>query len=223
MPSSSNHSRKKSNRKRRIPALAAPRLSQYVRALFESGSSEVISSEEISETTGHSAAQVRRDLATFGQFGTPGRGYTVQSLKKSLLEILGIDKAWNVALIGVGNLGSALLGYKGFRQHGFKVVAAFDKEPSKVGSAIEGVPVLPLEKLSQTVKSAHIKMAVLTVPQTAAQEVADLAVKAGVTAVLNFAPVRLSVPASVQVHNIDMAIELERLSFLVTRSNGGNS
>lgn len=211
--------RSKPRKKRQIPALAAPRLSQYFRALLEAGDTELISSEDISQATGHSAAQVRRDLAYFGQFGTPGRGYNVESLKKSLLHILGIDKTWNVGLVGVGNLGSALLGYRGFRQQGFRIMAAFDQDPSKVGKAIDSVPVLAIKELAPLAKQERIKMAILTVPAGAAQEVADEVVKAGITAILNFAPVRLQVPKDVKVHNIDMAVELERLSFLVTRTN----
>src|SRR5438477_604313 len=117
---------------RRVPDLAAPRLSHYYRALLESRETDVISSEELSRLTGYTAAQIRRDLAGFGPFGTPGRGYEVSELKQALLAILGIDKEWRVALVGAGNLGQALLGYRGFRDQGFKILAAFESDPARI-------------------------------------------------------------------------------------------
>ncbi len=206
---------------RKIPELAVPRLSQYYRALLELRDKEVVSSEELAAFTGHNAAQIRKDLTYFGQFGTPGLGYSVEDLRKALLHILGIDKAWNVALVGVGNLGAALLGYKGFRPQGFRLAAAFDKDPAKVGQSVEGVPVLSVADLAGAVRRENIRMAIVTVPAAAAQEAADALVAAGVRAILNFAPVRLKVPETVTVHNIDVAIELERLSFFSTRNNAG--
>lgn len=202
---------------RKVPELAVPRLSQYYRSLLELSGREVISSEELASLTGYSAAQIRKDLTYFGQFGTPGLGYNIEDLRKALLQILGLDKEWNVALMGVGNLGAALLGYKGFRRQGFRLVAAFDNDPQKAGQTVEGVPVHPLEKLFDTARRERIQMAVLTVPTGAAQDVADLLVKAGVRAILNFAPLRLKTPDSVTVHNIDVAVELERLAFLCNR------
>lgn len=202
---------------RKIPELAVPRLSRYYRALMDLQPREVVSSEELAALTGYSAAQIRKDLTYFGQFGTPGLGYNVEDLRRALFQILGIDKEWNVALVGVGNLGAALLGYKGFRRQGFRLVAAFDKDPQKTGQTVEGTPVLSLDSLIDTARRENIQMAVVTVPIGAAQDVADLLVKAGVRAVLNFAPVRLRVPEHVTVHDIDVAVELERLSFLASR------
>lgn len=199
---------------RRIPQRTIPRLSHYYRALFESREVTVISSETIAELTGYSAAQVRRDLAYFGQFGTPGRGYPVEGLKEALLQILGIDRHWSVVLLGMGSLGSALLRYQGFRAQGFNIVAAFDNDPAKVGQAIEGVTVRSTRELAEWTKQEQIHMAILTVPATVAQSVVDDLIAGGVKAILNFAPVRLQVPAGIKVHNIDLAIELERLSFL---------
>lgn len=206
-----------SEKERKIPESAVPRLSQYYRALLELGNRDVTSSEDLATLTGYTAAQIRKDLTYFGQFGTPGLGYNVQDLRKALFQILGIDKEWRVVLVGVGNLGAALLGYKGFRRGGFKLAAAFDSDAGKVGRSVEGIQVLALDKLADTVKSERVQMAILTVPVAAAQDVADVLVKAGVRAVLNFAPVRLKVPEQVTVHNIDMAVELERLSFLCAR------
>lgn len=199
---------------RKVPELAVPRLSQYYRALLETGGRDVVSSEELAVLTGFGAPQIRRDLTYFGQFGTPGRGYTVADLKASLAKILGLDKDWAVALVGVGNLGAALLGYKGFRRPGFRLAAAFDKNPAIVGQTLEGVKVYDESRLGEVIPREGVRMAVLTVPSTAAQEEADKLSAAGVKAILNFAPVRLKVPADVTVHTIDVAIELERLSFL---------
>ena len=202
---------------KKIPALAVPRLSQYYRALLDFPGG-VVSSEEIAERTGHGAPRIRRDLTYFGQFGRPGRGYDVQRLKKALAGILGIDRTWRVALVGVGNLGAALLGYRGLRRPGFQLVAAFDKDPRKTGQVVEGIPVNSLSAVPRVVRERHVEMALITVPAESAQEVAEVLVKAGVRALLNFAPVRLQPPAGVTIHNIDMAIELERLSFLHRRA-----
>lgn len=210
---------------RKVPELAVPRLSQYYRALLELGDREVVSSEDLAVLTGYGAPQIRRDLTYFGQFGTPGRGYAVAELKISLGRILGLDKDWAVVLVGVGNLGAALLGYKGFRRQGFRLVAAFDKNPEVVGQTLQGVPVMDESQLLDVVAKEGVRMAVLTVPATAAQDVADKLSAAGVKALLNFAPVRLKVAAEVTVHTIDVAIELERLSFLTIHQNtkGGDS
>lgn len=202
---------------RRIPQRAIPRLSHCYRALLESREVRLISSETIAELTGYSAAQVRRDLAYFGQFGTPGRGYPIEELKKALRRILGLDHDWNVALVGMGNLGAALLRYRGFREQGFKIIAAFDNDLTKVGQTVEGIKIRSLNELAECVKREPIRMAIVTVPTHAAQAVVDQVVAVGVKAILNFAPVRLQVTAGVKVHNIDLAIELERLSFLAIR------
>ena len=203
---------------RKIPELAVPRLSKYHRALLEAGDKKVISSEELAGCTGFSAAQIRKDLTYFGQFGRPGLGYDIQELRQALARILGIDRTWNVALIGVGNLGAALLGYKGFKRQRFHLVAAFDKDPAKTGRVVEGVPVMPLERLPHMVRAENIRMIIITVPAAAAQDAADLLAGTGVKAILNFAPVRLKVPGHMLVHNIDVAIEMERLSFLTARA-----
>lgn len=199
---------------RKIPESAVPRLSRYYRVLLEFGEKEVISSEELAALAGSNAAQIRRDLTYFGQFGRPGLGYNTANLRQALLRILGIDRVWNVALVGVGHLGGALLGYRGFERHGFRFIAAFDRDPRKIGRRVEGVPVMPLGRLPAVAAREKIEMAVLTVPALFAQEAAELLVKAGVKAILNFAPVRLKVPERTTVRNIDMAVELERLSFL---------
>lgn len=202
---------------RKIPELAVPRLSRYYRALAEARNKEVMSSEDLSALTGYSAAQIRKDLTYFGQFGRPGLGYNVQALRDALRRILGLDREWHVALVGVGRLGAALLGYKGFRQQGFRLVAAFDEDPRKAGQNVDGVPVWPLSRLPEVARREGIHLAIVAVPVDAAQEVADRLAQAGVKSILNFAPARLTLPPGVTVHNVDMAIELEKLCFLSTR------
>lgn len=204
--------------KDRIPEVTIPRLSLYYRAVLESRKVDLISSEEIAGLTNLSASQVRKDLAYFGQFGTPGRGYIVGSLKQKILEILGTNKEWNIALIGVGNLGSALLAYHGFRKQGFKIACAFDNDLRKIGKTLEGVEVKDISELKNVVKSQDIQMAIVAVPKDATQDVVNLIVETGINAVLNFAPIRPQVPANVELLNIDLSIELERLAYFLTKN-----
>src|SRR3989339_270295 len=201
----------------KIPSIVVPRLSRYYRILFELDSSPLISSKVLSEHTGFTAAQIRRDLAYFGQFGSPGKGYNVEELKQSIKSIPGLDRTWNVALIGVVNLGMALMNYKGFRQQGFDIVAAFDSDTIKVGKKMNEVEVFSPQDMRTVVKDKNISIAILTVPGTVAQQVAQLAVEAGIRSILNFAPVHLKLPATVKVRHMDMTIEIERLSFLISR------
>ncbi len=201
-----------------IPNATIKRLSFYYRALLESRKKDVISSSEMSRLTGFGAAQIRRDLGYFGQFGVPGKGYSIEILKDEILKILGIDKEWNVALIGVGNLGRALLSYKGFREQGFKIVAAFDNDPKKIEKSIAAIQVYDIAKLKELVSKLSIKMAIVTVGIDSAQVVINLLVKYGVKAILNFTPIRPSVPKSVELLNIDLSIELERLAHFLARN-----
>lgn len=201
-----------------IPNITIRRLSLYYRALLESRKKDVISSNELSKFTGFGAAQIRRDLAYFGQFGVPGKGYDIEVLKREILRILGIDKEWRVALVGVGNLGSALLSYKGFREQGFNIVAAFDADVRKIGKTLETITIQDISELRETIKKLSIKMAIVTVPGTFAQSVINSLVKSGVKAILNFAPIRPNVPKNVELLNIDLSIELERLAYFLARS-----
>lgn len=201
----------------RISPSVIPRLSVYYRALSAYKESSVISSDRLSELTGRTAAQIRRDIAYFGQFGTPGRGYVVEELKKRILEILGIDKLWNVALIGVGNLGSALLSYKGFKDQGFNIIAVFDNDKNKVGLNISGVAVQHIKELGAAIRKKKIKMAIVAVPAEAAQKVIELLVAGGVRAILNFAPMRPSPKAGSEIINIDLSIELEKLAHFLSK------
>ena len=193
------------------------RLSLYLRELQQllRAEQETISSTQLGKLLGFTDAQVRKDLATFGQFGYPGVGYRCQELTSAIRTILGTTESWPVALLGVGNLGRALLGYRGFGRQGFELVAAFDANPALVGEDIGSIPIYPMTDLAKEVETRKIKLAVLAVPATAAQEVADLAVAAGIDGILNFAPITISLPDHVQAIGVDLAIELEQLAFAV--------
>lgn len=201
----------------KIPAVVIPRLSLYYRTLLESSSSDFISSDEIARLTGLNAAQVRKDLAYFGQFGEPGKGYQIETLKQSIVKILGTDRQWPVILVGVGNLGSALLAYKGFTRQGFKIICAFDSDLRKIGKNLEGVLVKDLSELEAEIKLNKVEIAIVTVPQATALEVIDKLVRTGIRAILNFAPVRPQAPEGVEILNIDLSIELERLAYFLAR------
>lgn len=208
---------------KKIPDPAIPRLSLYYRALLESRKTDVISSEELANLTGVTAAQVRKDLTYFGQFGTPGRGYPADKLRSHILKILGTDKCWDVVLVGAGNLGSAFLSYNGFKKQGFNIIFAFDNDVHKVGKTFKGIKVQGINELQDTIKEKNIKMAIVTVPADSAQGVVDMLVKAGVKAILNFTPIRPQAPDRVQVSNIDLSIELERLAYFLTKNRKGKS
>jgi len=201
----------------RIPSSSIPRISIYYRALLSLKDAAMISSQELSDLTECSAAQIRKDLAYFGQFGRPGCGYPVEDLKRELKKILGVDKDWDVALVGVGNMGSALLAYKGFKGQGFNIKHAFDNDTRKIGKVKQGIRIRDIEDLKKVIKSSKIGMAIVTVPQEAAREIIDRLVSSGIKAILNFAPARPKVPKGVELLNIDLSMELERLTYFLKR------
>ena len=196
------------------------RLSVYTRCLLqlEEDGVKTVSSQELAERFNLNSAQVRKDLAYFGEFGVRGIGYYVAGLKAELQRILGLDREWAVVLVGFGNLGSALFHYKGFARQGFKVVAIVDENPTKIGREVERVPVIASRDMAREVKARGIQIAILAVPVEAAQAVTDELVAAGIRAVLNFAPTRLRVPRDVRLNNVDLSIELETLSFYLAKS-----
>ena len=202
----------------KIPSSSIPRISLYYRALLSLEDTSVISSQELANLTGCSAAQIRKDLAYFGQFGRPGCGYSTEVLKKELKKILGIDRSWDVALVGVGNLGSALLAYKGFKSQGFNIEHAFDNDHKKISKIKQGVKIKDIKELKTVIKSNNIDMAIVAVPQDAAQALIDKLVSSGIKAIMNFAPIRPKVPEGVEVLNIDLSMELERLTYFLRRS-----
>lgn len=205
----------------RIPPMTVRRLSTYYRILrqLEShGDTEPLSSERMSQLTGFTAAQVRRDLAYFGSFGKRGVGYDIAELQESLRNILGIDRQWSIALVGVGNLGTALLSYRGFSAQGFQILAAFDSDATKHGRRFGNIVVRPLDDLAQAVREEGLHMAIVAVPAIEAQRVVDVIVAAGIKGILNFAPVQLHVPKGVALSSVDLSIEIEYLSYLLTNS-----
>jgi len=198
-----------------VPPTTVRRLSTYYRVLgsVQADGHPNVSSETLASLTGFTAAQVRRDLAYFGSFGKRGVGYAVPDLRRRLAAILGIDRGWRIGLVGVGNLGRALMAYPGFNNQGFDVVAAFDSDPAVIGSRVNGQRVFPVSDLAGATRDQRIDMIIVTVPVRAAQAVVDQAVAAGVRAILNFAPTQLRVPPHVQLSNVDLAVEVEYLSY----------
>ena len=206
---------------RTAPEACVARLSLYVRELARLGTQRAgfVSSRRLAQQLGLTDAQVRRDLSYFGQFGTSGRGYEVRRLHDRLTSILGVSgRAWNAALAGAGNLGSALLAYRGFRERGFLFKVAVDTDPKKVGRTVSGMVVSPAERLPELVKKHHIQIGLIAVPVESAQAVCNRFVESGVRAIVNFAPVRLEVPPSVRLRAVDLAIELESLAFYLARA-----
>jgi redox-sensing transcriptional repressor len=198
-----------------VPTAVVNRLSLYLRELQHAvkNGHETTSSSQLGSLLGFSDAQVRKDLAYFGQFGYPGIGYRCDELIEAIRKILGTDRQWHIAVIGVGNLGRALLGYKGFSQQGFELVAAFDVDQQRVGTEIEGVEVFHLDQLTEITQAKTIKLAMIAVPSPAAQQVADCIVAAGIEGVVNFAPVTITLPDHISQVGVDLAIELEQLAF----------
>ncbi len=199
----------------KIPEMTIRRLSVYTRCLqqLEEEGVKTISSQELAERFNLNSAQVRKDLAYFGEFGVRGIGYYASGLKAELQKILGLDREWQVALVGFGNLGSALFNYGGFSRQGFYISAVFDDDPAKAGRAAGSIPILPLRELPREAKAKNLQIGIVAVPAEAAQTVTDRLVAAGIKAILNFAPTRLKVPKDVRLKNVDLSIELETLSF----------
>lgn len=203
--------------KTEIPRKTIYRLSIYNRALhrLRDNGVQTVSSEALATAAGVKPTQLRKDLTYFGQWGTRGLGYNVEGLSKAITEVLGMARLQPVILVGAGQLGTALLRYGGFAREGFEVVAAFDADVERKRPRDIGVSILPMEKLSEFVSEKHVKLAILTVPGNVAQQVANQVIEAGVQAILNFAPAVLHVPERIAVNNVDLAIQLENLSYFV--------
>jgi redox-sensing transcriptional repressor len=203
---------------KRIADSTVRRLSIYLRFLeeFEERGLATVSSEELARRGGTTSAQVRKDLSFFGSFGKRGLGYSVPELLTALREILGLGREWRVIIVGAGKIGAALAQYRGFRQRGFQIIAAYDTNPDKVGRPLEGVQVRDMSGLEADIAKERPDIAVLAIPSDNAQAVLDRVVKAGIKAVLNFAPAQLHAPTDVTVKAVNMAMELEGLSFALT-------
>ncbi len=200
-----------------IPRKAIYRLSVYLRCLhrLKANAIRTVSSDALAAAAGVKPTQLRKDLTYFGQFGTRGLGYDVEQLARMIVDLLGTNSLQPVILVGVGNLGLALLSYRGFEQEGFEIVAAFDVDPERRREKTVTQPIHSMDKLSGFVRERGVRMAILTVPAIVAQEVANQLVDAGITGVLNFSPIVLQVPEAVMVNNVNLAIELENLSYFI--------
>ena len=204
----------------RIPATAVGRLSIYLRTIEKSKQAKIqtISSSQLAEQSGVNPSQVRKDLAYFGQFGKRGAGYKIDSLLTNLKKILGVNKNWDIVLIGVGNLGSALLAYPGFKKEGFKISAAFDNNLLKIGKRLERIQVQDVEKIDEFLKKEKIRIGIIATPAKEAQNVADRLINGGVKAILNFAPITISAPRGIKVMDVDLTVCLENLVFHLTHN-----
>jgi redox-sensing transcriptional repressor len=200
-----------------IPKKAIYRLSVYLRCLsrLKSNGIRTVSSEALATAAGVKPTQLRKDLTYFGQFGTRGLGYDVEQLSKMIADTLGTTSLQPVILVGVGNLGAALMAYRGFEEEGFEIIAGFDADPARARTKSPAQPIHPMDDLAKLIREKGVRMAIMTVPAAYAQEVANLLVSHGITGILNFSPVVLQVPDEVMVNNVNLAMELENLSYFV--------
>lgn len=198
-----------------IPAVVIDRLPVYARALtaLEDHGRDVVSSQELGSMLGVTPAQIRKDLSYFGRFGKQGRGYNVRRLAQELRQILGLDRQWSMILVGVGHLGMAILSYDGFQPQGFIIVEAFDADPKMIGSTVSGLTVRDVAELPAYLKGRQVDIGIVAVPATYAGSIIDALVSGGVRSILNYAPVAMHVPESVQVKNIDPVLALQSMTF----------
>ncbi len=205
---------------KRIADSTVRRLSMYLRYLedLDARRQHTASSDELANQCGTTPAQVRKDLSLFGSFGKRGLGYPVKELTTQLREILGLERGWKVVIIGAGKIGSALASYRGFLQRGFKIVGIYDHDPAKVGGKLGDTLIRPMTELTRDIRREGTSIAILAIPAEDAQAVVDLIVDAGIRGVLNFAPAQISVPAKVSLKTMNMAVELEGLSFALTNT-----
>lgn len=198
-----------------VPNIVVGRLPLYLRTLqlMSQEGRRVTSSQELGERLGISAAQIRKDLSQFGEFGKQGTGYSIDFLTDQLRQILHVNKVWDVAVVGIGDVGHALARYQGFTDRGFRIVLLFDNDPNKVGTNVGGYNIHELSQMVNLIKNAGVLVAMLSVPVDQAQLVANLLIQAGVKSILNYAPINISVPAGVRVQYIDPVLHLQRMTY----------
>src|SRR5258706_7167624 len=208
----------------KIPDIIIGRLPVYLRALQRMADSglKTTSSQELGEHVGISAAQIRKDISQFGEFGKQGTGYSIQFLLDKLREILKVDRIWDIALVGAGDIGHALVNYQGFKDRGFHIVMIFDNDKGKIGHKMGNFTVEDADRMIEKVKAAGVKIAMLTVPASEAQNVTDKLVQAGVKAILNYAPINLNTPNNVKVQYIDPATHLQRMTYYLYNNKAFN-
>lgn len=204
----------------KIPEATIKRLSIYNRILRElkRDGVEVISSSKLSEISGLNAAQIRKDLTYFGEFGVRGVGYFVNHLLENIKGILGINKQWNLIIVGFGKLGQALLSYENLKKQGYNIIAAFDTDPTKIGTTfgLHEIPVYSLDKISEIVKKHNVKVAIITTPASVAQEVLITLEDAGISGVINFAPTKLTPKSKIKISYVDLVTEFDKMAFKIT-------
>jgi len=217
--SSDNRTSEERVMQRQIPEVVVSRLPMYLRALalLKSEGIEFISSRGLGIRLRMTPAQIRKDLSFFGKFGRQGRGYNVSRLHGELQQILGLDKKWLMALIGVGRLGRAILDYRGFAPEGFKIVAAFENDSSLIGKKVSGVPIEDIAKLETSLRDKKVDIAIVAVPSSDAQMVIDKLVRSGIRAILNYAPICVKVPRGVRLQGIDPVLALQGMTFYLAR------
>jgi len=206
----------------KIPMATINRLSIYLRNLDELmiNDVEVISSERLAKQCGVNPAQIRKDLAYFGEFGVRGVGYRVKDLYSQIQEILGLNRPWNMALFGVGNLGSALMRHANFLKHGYRFVAAFDLDPAKIDKTLpNGLVIQHVDRFEEVVKERNVEMGIIAVPPASAQSVANQLILAGINGILNFSPVQIQVPDCCRVENVDFSIKLDNLAYHISSTS----
>jgi redox-sensing transcriptional repressor len=206
------------------PDVVIGRLPLYARSLrylLQEGITSV-SSQELGDRINVTAAQIRKDLSYFGEFGKQGIGYDVEKLLAQIEDILGLTKEWSVALVGIGHLGEAIARYEGFRSQGIRIVALFDSDPAKIGTSINGLTIMGDQQIEATCRAHNIHLAIIAVPASRAQEVADMLIAAGVRAILNYAPVVIQVPEGVWVRNIDPVGLMHSMTYYLAREEKGS-
>lgn len=198
-----------------VPDIVIGRLPIYLRALtlFDEAGQEFTSSQELGQRLGIGSAQIRKDLSHFGEFGKQGTGYEIKFLREQISKILHVDRDWAVALVGFGDLGQAIAHYAGFANEGFHIKAIFDSDPDKIGQDINDQVVQDISVLSETIARQKIKIGIVAVPASVAQEVTDKLIKAGVKAILSYAPITLNVPDTVRLQYIDPVVHLQRMTY----------
>ena len=206
-------------KRKNIPSVTINRLSIYHRCLeklienIDKGKPKYISSSEIAEMTGINSAQIRKDLAYFGEFGKRGIGYPLINLSRELKKILGLDRKWSVIIAGAGNLGKALVKYKGFQKRGFTIKGIFDDSSLKIGKKLDHIFIYDIKEIEKFIQVENINIGILVVPADSAQGVADKMVAGGIKAILNFAPIHIVLPPEIKIHNVDLSIEFEGLTY----------
>lgn len=203
---------------KRVPDIVVARLPLYLRALaaMQNNGKAFTSSQEMATWLGISSAQIRKDLSHFGEFGKQGTGYSIEGLQEKLRQILNIQREWPIIIIGAGHIGNAVANYSGFAHRGFRVCAVFDADPRKVGSLVGEHIVQHFDEMPKAVQQNRVQLAMIAVPAHAAQQVADKCVQAGITAILNYAPINLSVPETVRVQNIDPVLHLQHMTYYLS-------